>query len=329
MIDGKANRKIDIENRHEPMGMTKQKIIPYVGLPLVIIFLGGAVQIFRPDFLSASNLQNIVRQGGPLAFVAIGQAFVIIAGGLDISVGSIMGIVSVTAAISGLKWGLAAGILCGLAVGIICGTFNGVIVAWFRVPALIVTLGMLSIARGMALTVTDGMTMDVPTGFSYIGWANWGPFPVMALVVILVFLICFGILELTSFGRKIYATGANAEATRLSGISVAFHRFITFVLSGGLTALGAIILTSRMNSGNPLTGVGFELGSIGAVVIGGVYIRGGEGSLLGVLMGVVFFTALSNGLMLVGFSSYVRLMLEGVVFVLALCLNLLLYRQRD
>ena len=311
------------------MAFLKRKSFSYIGLPLVVVSLGLVMQSLRPDFLSPSNLENIMRQGGPLVLVATGQALVIIAGGLDISVGSVMGLASVIAAMAGGKWGLEIGILCGVAVGMACGAFNGVMVSWFRVPALIVTLGMLSIARGMALTITHGMTMDVPKGFNYLGWANWGPFPVMAVLVIAVFLVCFIILSLTTFGRRLYATGSNIEAARLSGINVPVHRFITFLLSGGLSAMAAIVLTSRMNSGNPLTGAGYELTSIGAAVIGGIYIRGGEGSLFGVLIGVIFFTILSNGLMLIGFSSYVRLMLEGVVFVLALCLNLLLYRQPE
>ncbi len=311
------------------MAILKRRSFSYFGLPLVVALLGAVIQFLRPDFLSPSNLENIMRQGGPLALVATGQAIVIIAGGLDISVGSIMGLVGVTAAMVGVRWGLEVGILCGIAVGVACGAFNGVMVSWFRVPSLIVTLGMLSIARGMALTITGGMTMDVPKGFSYLGWGNWGPFPVMAILVLTIFLICFGILSLTSFGRRLYATGSNLEAARLSGIDVAAHRFFTFLLSGGLSALASIALAARMNSGHPLMGVGYELTSIGAAVIGGAYIRGGEGSLFGVLIGVIFFTALSNGLMLIGFSSYVRLMLEGVVFVLALCLNLILYRQEE
>jgi len=305
------------------------KSFSYIGLPLVVIVFGIVMRSLRPDFLSPSNLENIMRQGGPLVLVATGQAFVIIAGGLDISVGSIMGLVSVIAAMAGVKWGLEAGILCGVAAGMACGAFNGVMVSWFRVPALIVTLGMLSIAKGMSFTITNGMTMDVPKGFDYLGWANWGPFPVMAVLIIAVFLVCLGALSLTTFGRRLYATGSNIEAARLSGINVATHRFVAFMLSGALSAMAAIVLTARMNSGNPLTGVGYELTSIGAAVIGGIYIRGGEGSLFGVLIGVIFFTALSNGLMLIGFSSYVRLMIEGVVFVLALYLNLLLYRRPE
>lgn len=307
----------------------KRKVFSYIGLPLVVVSLGLGIQSVRTDFLSPSNLENIMRQGGPLVLVATGQALVIITGGLDISVGSVMGLASVIAAMAGGRWGLAAGILCGIAVGMACGALNGVMVGWFRVPALIVTLGMLSIARGMAFILTNGMTLDVPKGFNYLGWGNWGPFPVMAVLILAVFLVCFGILSLSTFGRRLYATGSNIEAARLSGINVGVHRFIAFLLSGALSATAAIVLTSRMNSGNPLTGAGYELTSIGAAVIGGIYIRGGEGSLSGVLIGVIFFTLLSNGLMLIGFSSYVRLMLEGVVFVLALCLNLLLYRQPE
>jgi ribose/xylose/arabinose/galactoside ABC-type transport system permease subunit len=304
------------------------KLKSHIGLAVVIAITWGAIEFLRPDFLSGSNLINLMRQAGPLALVALGQAIVIIARGLDLSVGSIMGLVSVLSGIVGVEWGLAAGLAAGALTGVACGAFNGLMVSVFSVPAFVATLGMLSIARGAALTITGGATMDVPDGFSSLAWSNIGPVPEMAVITVAFFVVLYGVLELTTYGRRIYATGSNPEATRLSGINVNWHRFSTFVLSGLLAAVGAILLSSRMNSGNAVIGVGYELESIAAAVIGGISLRGGEGSLLGVLLGVIFLVSLSNGLRLLGVSSYLTVLIEGVVFVIAVWLNLRIYTRR-
>ena len=238
-----------------------------------------------------------------------------------------MGLVSVVTAIVGTAFGLPSGLLAGVATGALCGAFNGAMVSVFNVPAFVATLGMLSIARGLALTVTGGATMDMADGFSYFAWSSWGPIPVIAAIVLILFVLAYGLLELTAYGRRLYATGSNPEAARLSGVRIGWLRFSTFVMSGALAAVGSILLSSRMNSGNSVIGAGYELESIAAVVIGGVSLRGGEGSLLGVLLGAIFLVSLSNGLRLVGFSSYLTLMVVGSVFIVAVWLNLKLYRK--
>ena len=302
-------------------------VLPHLSLVAVIALMWGIIELASPGFLSTSNITNIMQQAAPLAIVALGQAFVVISRGLDLSVGSIMGLVSVVTAMVGVGWGLPAGLLAGLATGALCGAVNGAMVSVFDVPAFVATLGMLSIARGLALTITNGATMDAPVGISAIGWSTWGPIPVMTAIVFGLFVLTYGLLQLTVYGRKLYATGSNPEAARLSGVFTAWFRFSTFVVSGTFAAVGAILLSARMNSGNSLTGVGYELESIAAVVIGGVSLRGGEGSLLGVLLGAIFLVSLSNGLRLVGFSSYLTLMVEGIVFIAAVWLNLWLYRR--
>ncbi len=302
-------------------------LLPNLGLAIVVAIMLVVIEVMSPGFLSVSNLINIMRQASPLAVVAFGQALVIIAHGLDLSVGSIMGLASIITAIVGVKYGLVAGLIAGILIGALCGAINGTMVSVFSVPAFVATLGMLSIARGLSLIITDGATMDVPDGFSYFAWSSWGPVPVITGIVLIIFVVGFGVLELTTYGRRLYASGANAEAARLSGVSIGRARFSSFVASGALAAVGAILLSSRMNSGNPLTGTGYELDSIAAVVIGGVSLRGGEGSLLGVLLGAIFLTSLSNGLRLIGFSSYLTMAVEGVVFIIAVWLNLRLFRR--
>jgi ribose transport system permease protein len=302
-----------------------RRYMSHIGLALVIVITSAVLEFLRPGFLSGSNLINIMRQVGPLALVAFGQAIVIIARGLDLSVGSIMGLASVTTALVGAQWGLTAGLIAGAATGILCGAVNGLMVSLFSVPAFVATLGMLSIARGLALTITEGATMDVPDGFSALAWSSVGPVPVMTIVAGGMFAVCYLLLEFTTFGRRIYATGSNPEASRLSGIHVEGLRFATFVLSGLLAGIGAILLSSRMNSGNAVIGAGYELESIAAVVIGGVSLRGGEGSLFGVLLGVIFLVSLANGLRLLGVSSYLTILVEGVVFVIAVWINLKIY----
>jgi ribose/xylose/arabinose/galactoside ABC-type transport system permease subunit len=302
-------------------------LLPNLGLAVVVALMWVAIELLSPGFLSVSNLINIMRQASPLAVVAFGQALVIICHGLDLSVGSIMGLASIVTAIVGVKYGLVAGLIAGIVIGALCGAVNGTMVSVFSVPAFVATLGMLSIARGLSLIITDGATMDVPDGFSYFAWSSWGPVPVITAIVLIIFVIGFGALELTTYGRRLYASGSNSEAARLSGVSIGWARFSTFVASGALAAVGSILLSSRMNSGNPLTGTGYELDSIAAVVIGGVSLRGGEGSLLGVLLGAIFLTSLSNGLRLIGFSSYLTMAVEGVVFIVAVWLNLRLFRR--
>lgn len=299
--------------------------LPHLSLLVVIALMWAVIELVHPGFLARSNITNIMRQAAPLAVVAFGQALVVIGRGLDLSVGSIMGIVSVVTAIVGTQWGLGAGLLAGVMTGAMCGAVNGAMVSVFSVPSFVATLGMLSIARGLALTITGGATMEAPDGFSALGWATFGPIPLMTAIVLAIFVLIYVLLEFTVYGRKLYATGSNTEAAHLSGVATGWMRFSTFVLSGALAAVGAILLSSRMNSGNSLTGVSYELESIAAVVIGGVSLRGGEGSLLGVLLGAIFLVSLSNGLRLVGFSSYLTLMVEGVVFIVAVWLNLRLY----
>ena len=300
-------------------------LIPNISLTFVISIMWGILEFCHPGFLSVSNLTNLMRQVSLLAIVAIGQAFVIICRGFDLSVGSVMGIVSISTAIFSIQFGLPLGLLGGLLVGAMCGAINGTLVTVFRVPAFVATLGMLSIARGLALTVSDGATLDTADGFSYFAWSNWGPIPIATGIVLIVFSISYLILELTTYGRTIYATGLNPEAARLSGINIYFVRFSTFVVCSSFAAIGSILVSSRMNSGNAVIGAGYELESIAAVVIGGVSLRGGEGSLLGVLLGAIFLVSLSNGLRLIGFSSYLTLLVEGCVFIIAVWINLKLH----
>jgi len=293
------------------------------GLPLVALLLCLVFGLMDPRFASLSNAQNILRQSSILLVVALAQTFVILSGGLDLSIGSVIGVANVLGAMVAVAHGFLPGVLTMLAVGAACGAVNGGLVALFRVSPLIVTLGMLSLARGAALIITDGMTVGgLPRTFVALGWETLGPIPVIAILAAAGFLFGWVLLGRTVAGRYWYHIGGNEEAARLSGVPVRHYKLLAFLMSGALAGLAAVLHTARSASGHPLAGVGLELSSIAASVLGGISLRGGEGRPVGVLFGVLIFAILGNGLTLLGFSSYLQLMIMGAIFIAAVWLDL-------
>jgi len=293
-----------------------------LGLPLLLLATFLYFAFTTPRFASISNVQDVVRQGAPLAILAFGQAFAILSGGIDLSVGATVGLASVVDTLVAKDHGFLAGALAAIAAGVAVGAVNGLFIARFRVNPFIVTLGMLSIVRGIALTLTGGSYVQgMPPGFSDLGFGFFGPVPLPALVAFGAFLVALVLLNRTPFGREIFAVGGNREAARLSGLPVTRVLWAIYVVSGAMAAVAGIVLSSRVSSGQPDLGAGLELQSVAAVVLGGVSLFGGEGSILGVLFGVLFVTFLQNGLNLQNVPSFLQLTIIGAALILAVTLD--------
>jgi ribose transport system permease protein len=297
---------------------------PIIALGLLIIYLSVA----SPFFLSASNMSNIARQSAINAILAVGMTLVIIGAGIDLSVGATMALSASVAAVAMTYWGLPlpVGILLGLLIGAAVGFLNGVIIAKGRIPDFIATLGMLSVARGVALIVTDGLPVpsyrtgagvssSLPPELIWLGSADVLGIPVLAIIALVVVLIGWFILHNTAFGRAIYATGGNREAARVSGINIDRTKILTYTFMGLLAAVAGILLTGRLNSANALMGEGAELQAIAAVVIGGSNLFGGEGGVTGTLIGALIMGVLANGLNLLNVSAFWQRVIMGAVIV--------------
>jgi ribose/xylose/arabinose/galactoside ABC-type transport system permease subunit len=291
-----------------------------------LIGLAALLSFLTPHFLTVSNLLNVMEQTTINAVVAVGMTFVILSGGIDLSVGSLVALAGVVLA-SALRsgWPTLAGIGAGLAVGAACGLVNGLLITRGRLPAFIATLGMMSIARGAALVFTSGRPISgFEAGFRQLSTGR--PLGIPAPVVLTIAAYAFGhfLLTRTRFGRYVYAIGGNEEATRLSGISAGFHKAMVYVLSGVASAVAAALLTARLNSAQPIAGMSYELDAIAATVIGGTSLTGGVGTLHGTLIGALIMGVLRNGLNLLGTSSFFQQIVIGVVIITAVLVDAML-----
>jgi ribose transport system permease protein len=275
-----------------------------------------------PFFLSVQNFRNIGLQAAALAVVSFGQSVVILGAGLDLSVGAIVAMVSIVSALAMLTFGVPAGLCVGLLAGMAAGLANGLIVTRLRVFPFIATLAMMSFLSGLALNLSGGIPVTgLPMSFTDVAFANFGGVPIPVLVSVVLLVVTALILRYLRIGRNVYAIGGNQEAARLSGINVDAVKAITYVYSGLCSAVAALILTARVASGQPTLGMSLPLESVAAVVLGGVSLFGGRGSVLGVAFGVAFVSILSNGLNLLNVSSYTQMMVIGVALTGAVALD--------
>lgn len=303
------------------------------GISLALFALCVVLSFASPYFLTMTNLMNVLLQVAIITIIAVGVTFVILTAGIDLGVGSVVALAAVvigTTLHADLKswfggvpvtetyFKIILAIILGITAGGICGWINGVIVALGRVPAFIVTLGMMSIARGTALMITGGQSLHLlPKEYRWFGDGHLGPVPVPVILAILVVGIAHYILTQTKFGRYVYGIGGNREAIRLSGIKVSRFEIWVYVISGLTCGLGAIINVARLNAAQPIAGVGYELDAIAAVVIGGTSLMGGEGSVLGTLIGAILMGVLRNGLNLLNVSSFLQQIIIGCVIIAA------------
>jgi ribose transport system permease protein len=273
---------------------------------------------------------NILEQSSINAIVAVGMTFVIITAGIDLSVGSILAFSGVVMA-SLLQGGvpIVLALLAGLAVGTVCGLLNGFLVSIGKLPPFIVTLGMMSVARGAALVYTDGRPISTfEPAFRYLATGKIFFLPMPLLIMLLVYLITHLILTRPKFGLYTYAMGGNEEATRLSGVNVRFHKTMVYALSGLTSAIAAVLLTARLNSAQPIAGMMYELDAIAATVIGGTSLMGGEGTLTGTFIGALIMGVLRNGLNLLGVSSFLQQIIIGLVIIIAVLFDISIKKQK-
>ena len=315
--------------------MKRQEFIIHYGRQfgtlLGLIGLCVVLWILTPHFLTVSNLLNVAQQTSINAIIAVGLTFVIITAGIDLSVGSILafsGVVLASALQAGCPIPLA--LLVGLAVGMACGLVNGVLISFGRIPPFISTLGMMSVARGSALLYTGGRPVSgFSESFRFLATGKIFFIPAPVVIMIVVYLIAYFVLNRTKFGRYTYAIGGNEEAAILSGINVKLYKTMVYGICGMLSALGAIILTARLNSAQPIAGMMYELDAIAATVIGGTSLMGGQGSVIGTLIGAFIMGVLRNGLNLLGVSSFIQQVVIGSVIIIAVLMDMALKKQRD
>lgn len=291
--------------------------VPIVLMAMIVLFF-----LIQPALLSSGNLANIGRQASVLAILSCGQLFAVLVAGIDLSLGSIIGLTSVVTAMCVLEWGLGWGLLAGVATGCVLGLINGYCISYLRIPAMIATLAMLNFARGGALTATGGMPVErLPEEFGFLGKESLLGIPVPVLVAGLVFVGCYLFLRHTRMGRALYAIGGNEETAHLAGIPVRRYKLIAYALSGMLAGLAGVVLSSRLSSGQPSLGEGLEFESIAAVVLGGARLGGGRGTVGGTLLGVIFLAVLANGLNLARVSSFTQMIVIGCVLIVALIVD--------
>ena len=310
-------------------GLLTKKVVTGMGLiPILILLLVVITAINQENFATFSNLQNISRQFSLLALIAVAQMFPILTAGLDLSQGGVIGAVSVLSTLAILEIGVIPGCILGILIGGLFGLINGSVVAIFNVSPFVVTLGMMSFSRGLALMITNGQSVyGLPDSFSYLGTEYIGPFPVPLIIAGFIFLISYFILHRTRFGRYIYATGGNEKAAKISGINVRLIKSCAYMYCGLLTGLASVVLSSRVNTGTPNLGLGASLEAIAAVVIGGVSLFGGEGKLWGVFLGVIVLSLISNSLNILNVNSYIQMMIMAMVIILAVIVDRFRYSR--
>jgi ribose transport system permease protein len=313
--------------------MKKATILPrwvtdYLGMAVVLAILLAIFGSSARNFFSAATFRMIASQIPDITILAVGMTLVLIIGGIDLSVGSVMALCGAVLGKSLIVWSvpLPLAICICMLVGLICGTINGLVVITWKLPAFIVTLGMLEIARGGTFFVTDYRTIDTGTTLEFITDSSIAAIPLPFVIAILIVALGQVILSKSIFGRYLIAIGTNEEAVRLSGIDTRPIKVGVFALCGFLAALAAVIQTARINSANPNVGVGWELQAIAAVVIGGTSLMGGRGSVIGSFFGVLIIAILSTGLDQVGAEEYVKRMITGSAIVAAVVLDY--YRNR-
>jgi ribose transport system permease protein len=298
------------------------------GIGLALVLLALVFAAVAPRFASVTNVTNILTQISINTVIAVGMTFVILLGGIDLSVGSVLALATIVGGLIITSETLSPGmaILLSVAgstlVGCLCGLFNGVVCERWKIHSFIVTLGMLNIARGAALQISNSRTIfSFPDSFNEVGAATIFGVPIIFLMALGVVLAGRFILNRTVYGRMIYAIGNNEEAVRLSGHAPSLYKVAAFTLCGGMVGLAAIMYMMRLNIASPILGVGFELNAIAAVVIGGTSMSGGKGSMMGTLLGASIMGVLSNGLLLLGMGDFARQMVTGLIIVVAVIID--------
>ena len=301
-----------------------QRLLPFFTLIALFVILS----IASPNFLTSTNLSSVVRQTAVINIMALGMTVIIISGGIDLSVGSILALAGLLGTMTMEKNGIPLGIAVGLVTGMLCGFANGLMTTSLRINPFIVTLGTMGIYRGLALIISKGLPVhEIPPSYSYLGEGNLLHVPFVLWLLLLCAVIIHVTLEHTRLGRYAFSIGSNSDAAYYAGVPVRFHIMAVYAIAGVLTGLAGMIEASRLMTGQPTGGQGYELTAIAAVVIGGGSLRGGEGSVLGTLVGAFIMGLLANGSDLLGTNPYWQQVIIGSVIILAVSFDELRKRR--
>jgi len=318
-----------------PLGIKLTQLIrsQELGILVILLIMGTILSLKAPSFLTSTNIFNVLRAFSWIAISSFGEAMVIITAGVDLSVGSIMALSGlITAMLLVQGFGTVVSVLGGLITGALFGFINGGLISKAKLPPFIATLGIMSIARGFCYGLTGGLTVrDFPEEFLLIGRTDlplgtW-LVPVPVIVMLVLALVSHIFLNKTVWGYRIYAVGGNEPAAILAGINTDRVKLLVYTLSGLLTAVGGILMTSRLGVAAPTAALGYELDVIAAAVIGGTSLKGGEGSIAGALIGAAIMQVLRNGLVLMGFPAYWQPSAIGAVILIAVMLDQLRKRS--
>lgn len=297
---------------------------------IALVLMGVLISLFTPYFLTVSNLMGVSRAFSLTAIMSIGMVMVIITGGIDLSVGSAMGLAGlITALCFDAGFSQYVAVAAGLGVGLAFGLTNGLLITAIGLPPFIATLGTLSIGRGMMYMITHGvpLTPDTPESFSVLGQGYVGPVPVPVVILLVLTLVFTIVMTRTRFGRHVYATGGNENAASLSGVKVQRVKLAVYVLSSTISALAGVIAFSRYLSAEPASGFGSELEVIAAAAIGGASLAGGIGSVLGAVIGAALIGEIANGVVLLNINTYAQQAITGGVILIAVSLDVLRNRM--
>lgn len=305
--------------------MTKKQFVASYGSLIGLILLVLIITVIKPRFLDLTNLRNVFRSASIDGLLAVGMTFVVLTGGIDLSVGAVMGCAGMYSAYfaqASLGYPAILAVLIGLLVGVAFGIFNGVCIAYLKVPAFVGTLGAMSVADGLKFLLTDAKPIpNLSDSFKAIGGGSLGFLPIPCLIMIIVLIVCFVLLYKTRYGRYVYAVGGNCNAAHVSGINTKKIICSVYVIAGILSALAGIVMTARVTSGVTSTGDGYETNAIAAVVIGGTSLAGGKGRLWGTIVGILIMQVLSTGLDMLGVNAYYQMLVKGFVVIGAVMLD--------
>lgn len=323
--ESKTSSKMKNGNRSNIVTRFLTKVLkPNIGILVVLALISVALAVITPNFLTSGNIISVLLQVSNNMFLALGMTLVMITAGIDLSIGSIVamtGTISVGLIINS-HMPIPTALLIGLALGLMVGLVNGVLVAQFRLPAFIVTLAFMNVAKGIAYVYSGGQSVRITLpSFNVIGGGYLGPIP-LPVIYMLIFVGIFAfLLNKTKFGTYLYAIGGNRESARLSGVPIKRVEILVYTISGLLAAFAGLILASRMFSGQPTVGSGYEMDAIAACVLGGVSMAGGRGTVSGTVIGVLVIGIISNGLNLLGVSSFWQLIVKGLIILVAVLID--------
>lgn len=299
---------------------------------LALIILMAVITIINPNFLTTNNLLNLLLQVTANGFIAFGMTFVILTSGIDLSVGAILALSSaISAGFIAQGMPLPLAVICALLIGAILGAINGILVAYGKLAPFIVTLATQMVYRGATLVFTNGNPITKHLDGYFLAYLGQGyllgiPFPVILMIV--VFVILYILLHKTAFGKSVYALGGNEKAAYISGIKLNKVKIAIYTLSGAMSAISGLIITSRLSSATPQAGSGYEMYAIAAVVLGGTSLMGGKGRMFGTMVGVLIIGVLNNGLNIIGVSAFWQQVIQGIVILIAVLIDVIRSKRK-